>query len=52
MPMIMNGSGQPGRSVVWGNTTFNTSQNLSVKWERLQQSIVLVYDPIMTVQRG
>lgn len=47
MPMTMNGSGQPGRSVVWGNTTFSTSQNLSVKWKRLQQSVVLAYDPIM-----
>ena len=48
MPMVMNGSGQPGRSVVWGHNTFSGSQNLSVKWERLQQSLALVYDPIMT----
>jgi hypothetical protein len=48
MPMIMNGSGQPGRSVIWGHTSFNSNQNLSVKWERLQQSVALVYDPIMT----
>ena len=48
MPMVINGSGQPGRSVVWGNTTFSPSQNLSVKWERLQQTVALVYDPLMT----
>ncbi len=46
MPMVMNGSGQPGGMVVFGTNTFNTFQNLSVKWERLQQSIGLVYDPI------
>jgi hypothetical protein len=46
MPMLMNGSGQPGRLVVFGSTTFNSAQNISSKWERLQQSIGLVYDPI------
>ncbi len=48
MPMMMDGSGQPGRSIVFGNNTFTTGQNLSAKWERLQQSIGLVYDPVMS----
>ncbi|HTY23816.1 MAG TPA: hypothetical protein VMC85_11830 [Desulfomonilaceae bacterium] len=47
MPMVMNGTGQPGRNVIFGTmTAFTSFQNISVKWERLQQSIALVYDPI------
>lgn len=44
MPMTMMGSGQAGKSFVFGNTQYTAGQNMKVEWERLEQRLGLVYD--------
>jgi len=48
MPMLMNGSGQAGKSFMFGNTIFTAGQNVGIKWERLEQRFGLVYDAVRT----
>ncbi len=48
MPMMMEGSGQSGKTFVFGNNTFTAGQGITVNWERLVQRIGLRYEPIET----
>jgi hypothetical protein len=48
MPMMMEGSGQAGKTFVFGNSTFTAGQGITVNWERLVQRIGLRYEPIET----
>jgi hypothetical protein len=46
MPMSMMGSGQTGRSFVFGNTQYSAGQDIKIEWERLEQRLGLVYDAV------
>ncbi|MBI5252473.1 MAG: hypothetical protein HY912_23510 [Desulfomonile tiedjei] len=46
MPMTMMGSGQAGRSFMFGNTQYTGGQAVSVQWERLEQRLGLIYDAV------
>lgn len=48
MPMMVEATGHPNRSFVFGSNNFNTGQNTRVKWERLLQHMGIVYDPVKT----
>ncbi|AFM24966.1 hypothetical protein [Desulfomonile tiedjei] len=48
MPMMMMGSGQPGKSFVFGNSQYTTGQRVNIEWERLEQRLGLVYDAVHT----
>ena len=46
MPMSMMGSGQTGRSFVFGNTSYSAGQSISIDWQRVEQHFGLVYDAV------
>lgn len=46
MPMWMMGSGQAGKSFVFGNTLYNAGQDVNMEWERLEQRLGLIYDVV------
>lgn len=48
MPFVIEGTNQPSRSFNWGTTTHGFASSTRSKWERIDQRIGLVYDPIRT----
>jgi len=46
MPMTMMGSGQAGKSFVFGNTLYTAGQPVNIEWQRLEQRLGLVYDVV------
>ncbi|MBI4965475.1 MAG: hypothetical protein HY913_19515 [Desulfomonile tiedjei] len=46
MPMTMMGSGQAGRSFVFGNAQYTAGQQVNMEWQHLEQRFGLIYDVV------
>ena len=46
MPSLMMGSGQAGKSFVFGNTQYTAGQPVNIEWQHLEQRFGLVYDAV------